>query len=125
MKALYGQNGELFVGCVEIFFLCKQYIVQCSQHTSKVQYPQTPHNISQYCRQNLWCRFPYSFRLSRAKGNLINDDRGVPSFLLRCTVRYILRCRRTRAEQQGSSSRQPREPVLYCSQDPDFVPDRL
>ena len=72
MTALYQQNGELFVGCRAFYVNC----TICIQHNSKVQYTQTPHNISQFCRQDLWCRFPYSFRLSRAKGPRIHDDRG-------------------------------------------------
>ena len=34
---------------------------------------------SQYCRQELWRRFHYGFRLSRPKVGSMNDDSGVAS----------------------------------------------
>ena len=36
MTELYRQNGALFVGVESV--LCKLYSLQCTQHTSKVQY---------------------------------------------------------------------------------------
>ena len=74
MTAIHRQNGELFVGCKE-----REFYVNCTKDTSKVQYTQTPHNISQYLRQELWCRFSYSFRLSRAKAPELETTGGTLS----------------------------------------------
>ena len=78
MTALYRQNGELFEWCRE--FLGKLCIYNVHNLFVKYSTHKHPHKISQYCRKELWCRFPYSFRLSSAKGNLINDDRGTGTF---------------------------------------------
>ena len=49
------------------------YSVQCTQDTSKVVHTQPLKYLSMLL-QELWCRFPYSFRLSRVYGAEINED---------------------------------------------------
>ena len=39
-----------------------------------MKYTLTQYNIAQYCRQELCCRFPYSFRLAKAKDRLSTDE---------------------------------------------------
>ena len=56
------------------------YSVQC-----------TPHSISQYCRQELRCRFPYGIRLSRAKLAQLMTTVQLPSLL----YRYIFFAKKT------------------------------
>ena len=45
-------------------------------HNISVKYTLTQYNISQYCRQELCCHFPYRFRLSKAKDRFIKDEGG-------------------------------------------------
>ena len=46
----------------------------CNVHKISVKYTLTQYNIAQYCRQELCCCFPYSFRLSKAKDRLSTDE---------------------------------------------------
>ena len=49
-------------------------------HKISVKYTLTQYNISQYCRQELCCRFPYSFWLSEEKDRFIKyEEAAVPS----------------------------------------------
>ena len=83
--ALESRNNKDSALSAEWWTICTVQYIVCTQtsHT---------HSISQYCRQELCCRFHYGFRLSREKVGSMNDDSPFSSITIHILWAYPYWC---------------------------------